>query len=62
VKASRTQAQFGTPTKSREAPARSKKGRRCSETGCPTVLSTYNASETCWLHTQPSTRHPLAQS
>jgi len=24
------------------------------------LLSTYNTSDTCWLHTAPSTRHPLA--
>ena len=36
------------------------KGRHCSVFGCTTLLSTYNTSDTCWLHTTPSTRHPLA--
>jgi hypothetical protein len=60
MKAGRTVAQFGTPTKTRDAPARSVKGRHCAEAGCLTVLSTYNPSATCWLHSAPSTRHPLA--
>jgi hypothetical protein len=33
----------------------------CAEPACPTVLSTYNPSETCWLHTNPTYRHPLAR-
>jgi hypothetical protein len=61
MKTSRTKALFGTPTKGRDSIARSRKGRHCSHVDCPTVLSTYNMSETCWLHTPPSTRHPLAQ-
>jgi hypothetical protein len=60
MRAGRTVAQFGTPTKTRDAPARSVKGRHCVEAGCPTVLSTYNPSATCWLHSAPSMRHPLA--
>jgi hypothetical protein len=60
MKAGRTLAQFGAPTKSREAPVRGSAGRHCAEAGCPTVLSTYNAADTCWLHSRPSTRHPLA--
>jgi hypothetical protein len=36
-------------------PARTKGQRVCRADGCDTVLSTYNASGTCWLHTKP---HP----
>ncbi|HEX9299004.1 MAG TPA: hypothetical protein VF968_02620 [Actinomycetota bacterium] len=60
MKTSRTQALFGTPTRLRDVAPQAKKGRPCSELGCSTLLSTYNTSDTCWLHTTPSTRHPLA--
>ena len=49
---------FGTPergaVKQKGAP-----GRSCAHADCPTLLSTYNPSATCWLHTQALTRHPL---
>jgi hypothetical protein len=32
------------------AKARFAGGRVCSYRGCDTVLSTYNASKSCWLH------------
>jgi hypothetical protein len=35
-------------------------GRTCDHPGCTTVLSTYNASFTCWLHTSAITRPPLS--
>jgi hypothetical protein len=57
---STSQTQFGTPTKQRDRVVDARKGRRCSEAGCPTLLSTYNAAEMCWLHAPSLTRHPLA--
>lgn len=53
---------FGTPGSDKHGPARSKAGRACEEPGCSTVLSTYNASQRCYLHTAPSYRHPLQRS
>jgi len=44
-----------SPTK---AARRSAKGRSCEQIGCTTVLSVYNESPTCWLHTAPSRRRP----
>ena len=57
-KSSNTAVHYGTPNK--RAATRSKAGRRCEYPGCVTVLSTYNASPTCWLHTNALPRHPLA--
>ncbi len=51
--------QLGTPERGRDAKSRSIAGRLCSHLGCQTVLSTYNASSTCFLHTEPSYKHPL---
>lgn len=31
-------------------------GRRCREIGCTTVISIYNASDRCWLHSEPAGR------
>lgn len=52
---------FGTPERGKDAASRPERGRICDQDGCTTVLSTYNASGTCWLHTQPTTRHSLAR-
>ncbi|HYJ61654.1 MAG TPA: hypothetical protein VE032_09355 [Actinomycetota bacterium] len=51
--------QFGTPARGKEASARATSGRHCDHPGCSTVLSTYNSSPTCWLHTGPTLRQPL---
>lgn len=51
---------YGTPAKG--AHPREAGDRRCDAPGCTTILSAYNASTTCYLHTQPNTRHPLAAS
>jgi hypothetical protein len=51
---------FGTPTRGQRV--RSAQGRACAHPGCSTVLSVYNASATCWLHTGPDLKHPLAKS
>jgi hypothetical protein len=49
---------FGTPS-SRSEKGRRAPGRTCDQATCTTVLSTYNPSPTCWLHTAPSVQHPL---
>jgi hypothetical protein len=49
---------FGAPGKN--AVPRSLDERRCEEPGCTTILSSYNSSPTCWLHTGPTRRTPLA--
>jgi hypothetical protein len=56
-----TNVRFGFPDrgKRKASPA---DGRHCDHPGCPTVLSAYNASSTCWTHTVPTSRHPLARS
>lgn len=51
--------QYGTPERGKESLARPERGRLCAEPECATVLSTYNRSTTCYLHTAPSYRHPL---
>jgi hypothetical protein len=33
----------------------------CEHQGCETLLSTYNASEVCWLHAPPAYRHALSR-
>ena len=52
--------QYGTPGSGKDAASRPQAGRRCEATGCTTVLSTYNAATTCWLHSAPNPRHALA--
>jgi len=53
---------FGTPSHGNEGSARPSRGRVCGQLGCTTILSTYNSSDLCWLHTQPSLRPPLASA
>ena len=50
---------IGLPERGRGTESRHAAGRTCSREGCSTILSTYNRSTTCWLHTQPAFRHPL---
>ena len=57
----RNQVQFGLPDRAKRASSRAARGRHCDYEGCETVLTTYNASSTCWLHTNASYRHPLAR-
>ena len=49
----RSDVQFGIPER-KLAVVRSAYGRVCDRSGCSTVLSTYNASPSCWMHTMPS--------
>jgi len=50
---------IGLPEKGRGTESGHAAGRTCSREGCSTILSTYNRSTTCWLHTAPAFRHPL---
>jgi hypothetical protein len=50
---------FGPPEPVNKASWRPAPGRVCTQPGCSTILSTYNPSGTCWLHTEPAYRHPL---
>jgi hypothetical protein len=52
--------QYGVPLASKQAVHRERTGRRCEVLSCDTVLSTYNTSTTCWLHTTATRRHALA--
>jgi hypothetical protein len=52
--------QYGAPQTGKQATHREPAGRRCAFPGCETLLSTYNASATCWFHTAATPRHPLA--
>lgn len=52
-------AKVGSPERGREASTRPARGRMCEREGCSTILSTYNPSTTCWLHTEPAYRHAL---
>ena len=54
--------QYGSPQRGKQSPARQSANRRCEHPECSTVLSTYNASTTCWMHTGPEFRHALAKS
>jgi hypothetical protein len=51
--------EFGRPQRGRDATSREARGRQCEAPGCSTVLSTYNRSRTCYLHTMPEYRHAL---
>ena len=61
-RSTRGNAQLGTPERGKGADSRPTLGRVCEQPGCTTVLSTYNDSILCWMHTAPSTRHPLSAS
>jgi hypothetical protein len=56
-----TDVRIGSPIRGKEPGSRAARGRRCAEPGCTTILSTYNASLTCYLHTAPTHRPPLAR-
>jgi hypothetical protein len=43
-------------------PARTQGQRVCRAEDCDTVLSIYNASGTCWLHTQPQPQPSYART
>jgi hypothetical protein len=43
----------GSPTSSHRSPP----GRVCDVEGCETVLSIYNGSPSCWVHTLPEFPH-----
>jgi hypothetical protein len=47
--------EYGTANPGK-AQRQSAKGRSCEHPGCATVLSVYNESPTCWVHSAPSIR------
>ncbi len=53
---------LGAPSPGKGAESRPARGRMCAEPGCGTVLSTYNRSTRCYLHTAPTHRHPLERA
>lgn len=60
TRANTADVRYGPPDTGRSAAARAQSGRQCEVAGCLTVLSTYNAALTCWLHSAPAFRHALA--
>jgi hypothetical protein len=58
---SNQRTEFGAPARGRAAGDREPRGRSCGQIGCTTVLSTYNSSDHCWLHTPATYRHPLSR-
>jgi hypothetical protein len=55
-----TEVRYGTPGTGKAAADRASAGRRCEVASCETVLSTYNAATTCWLHSSAVPKHSLA--
>jgi hypothetical protein len=53
---------LGPPVRGKEPASRPAKGRSCSEPACATVLSTYNRSATCYMHTPPTLKHAMERS
>lgn len=54
--------EFGQPARGKGSADRPPRGRLCVQDGCTTVLSTYNSSDHCWLHTPVAYRHPLSHT
>jgi hypothetical protein len=52
----RADVPLGSPGRGKDAASRAAAGRRCLFAECATILSTYNASATCWLHSDPKFR------
>lgn len=52
-------AQIGTPVRGKEASTRAARGRVCEAAGCATILSTYNKTAVCSVHSEPAYRHAL---
>lgn len=61
VRGERRDVQFGPPERGRGLASRAAQGRVCDRLGCSTILSTYNVTGTCWLHTPTTYRHPLSR-
>ena len=51
---------YGAAIPAKHASKRPRAGRACEVPGCVTLLSTYNSSTRCWLHSTAVRRHPLA--
>jgi len=43
-------------------PRRNRSRRICHVAGCDTILSTYNTSGACWLHTEPRPQPSYART
>jgi hypothetical protein len=43
-------------------PRRNRNQRVCRASGCDTILSTYNTSGVCWLHTEPQPQPSYART
>jgi hypothetical protein len=43
-------------------PRRNRSQRVCRVSGCDTILSTYNSSGVCWLHTEPRPQPSYART
>jgi hypothetical protein len=43
-------------------PRRNRSQRVCRVSGCDTILSTYNTSGACWLHTEPRPQPSYART
>ena len=54
-----TSVPYGAPLRGKSPQDRPPRGRTCGEPGCATVLSTYNRSATCFLHTPAVYIHPV---
>jgi hypothetical protein len=52
-------APMGTSTR---RPRRNRDRRICRVDGCDTILSSYNGSGVCWLHTQPRPQPSFARA
>jgi hypothetical protein len=60
IRSNSNSVQYGAPGSGKHAVQRQRAGRQCEVTTCVTVLSTYNAAGTCWLHTTATRKHALA--
>ena len=58
----RGKIEFGPPGRGKDPESRAAQGRVCDHEGCSTILSTYNATGTCWTHTAMTRRPPLAHA
>ena len=47
---------------SQRRPRRNRSHRVCRVVGCDTILSTYNTSGACWLHTDPRPQPSYART
>lgn len=58
VRSTSGRVQYGTPDRGKQKSSGTAK-TLCTAVGCTTVLSVYNSATTCYLHSEPTYRHPL---